>query len=139
MAGASRKATRLGEAKFSYVDTFTVKDAEILYPGEMISLDGTPEALASTDAASTVVLGVGTKKVDNTDDGETVNFISTAIHLMNNSTTALARTDIGGFAYVEDADTVTTLAGATNNIIAGVVVDVTSDGVYVDFDPAKKA
>ena len=138
MAGANRKATRLNESRFSFVDARTIKDAEKLYVGEMISQDATPEALASTDTASTVVLGVGTKEIDNTDDGLTVNDISTAIHLMDNSSTALAKTDIGGFAYVEDACTVTTIGGATNNIIAGVVVEVTSDGVYVDFDPAKK-
>ena len=138
MAGANRKATRLNESRFSFVDARTIKDAEKLYVGEMISQDATPEALASTDTASTVVLGVGTKEIDNTDDGLTVNDISTAIHLMDNSSTALAKTDIGGFAYVEDACTVTTIGGASNNIIAGVVVEVTSDGVYVDFDPAKK-
>jgi len=139
MAGANRKNTRTGEAKFSYIDERTIKDAEKLYVGEMVAQDATPEALAASDTASLVVLGVGTKEIDNTDDGETVDFISTAVHLMVNSSTALAKTDIGGFAYVEDACTVTTLAGATNNIIAGVVTEVTSDGVYVDFDPAKKA
>ena len=139
MAGANRKATRTGDAKFSYVDDRTVKDAEYLYVGEMVAQDSTPEALAATDTAGLVILGVGTKEVDNTNDGETVNFISTAVHLMDNSATALSVDDIGGFAYVEDACTVTTLAGATNNIIAGVVVDVTADGVFVDFDPAKKA
>jgi len=139
MAGVNRKNTRTGDAKFSYVDARVVKNDEVLYVGEMISQDATPEALASTDTASTLVLGVGTKEIDNTADGLTVNNISTAIHLMTNSTTALTKADIGGFAYVEDADTVTTLAGATNNIIAGVVVEVTADGVYVDFDPAKKA
>ena len=139
MAGVNRKNTRLGEAKFSYVDARTIKDAAKLYVGEMISQDATPEALAAADSASIVILGVGTKEIDNTADGLTVNDISTAIHLMTNSTTALTKANIGGFAYVEDADTVTTLAGATNNIIAGVVVEVTADGVYVDFDPAKKA
>ena len=139
MAGANRKATRLGDAKFSYVDARTVKNDEVLYVGEMIAQDATPEALAATDTASLVVLGVGTKYIDNSADGETVDMISTGIHLMDNSSTALAKTDIGGFCYVEDACTVTTLAGASNNIIAGVVVEVTSDGVFVDFDPAKKA
>jgi len=139
MAGANRKATRTGDAKFSYVDARTIKDAEKLYVGEMVSQDATPEAVAASDTASEVVLGVGTKEIDNTDDGLTVNDISTAVHLMVNSSTALDKADIGGFAYVEDACTVTTLAGATNNIIAGVVTEVTDDGVFVDFDPAKKA
>jgi len=139
MAGVNRKNTRTGDAKFSYVDARVVKNDEILYVGEMISQDATPEALASTDTASTLVLGVGTKEIDNSADGETVNDISTAVHLMVNSgTAALAKTNIGRFAYVEDAATVTTLAGATNNIIAGVITEVTSAGVYVDFDPAKK-
>jgi len=139
MAGANRKATRLGDAKFSYVDARTVKDAEILYVGEMISQDATPEAIAASDTASTTVLGVGTKYVDNTDDGETVNFISTAIHLMDNSSgNPVAKTDIGTLCYVEDAATVAVAAGPTNDIAAGVVVEVTSDGVFVDFDPAKR-
>jgi len=140
MAGVNRKNTRTGDAKFSYVDARTVKNDEILYVGEMVSQDATPEALAATDTASTVVLGVGTKEIDNSADGETVNDISTAVHLMVNSgTAALSKANIGGFAYVEDAATVTTLAGATNNIIAGVITEVTSDGVFVDFDPANKA
>ena len=140
MAGANRKATRLGDPKFSYVDARTIKDAEKLYVGEMISQDATPEAIAASDTASTTVLGVGTKEIDNTDDGLTVNDISTAIHLMDNSATnAVAKTDIGTVCYVEDACTVAVAAGPTNDIVAGVVVEVTSDGVFVDFDPAKKA
>ena len=138
MAAANRKATRLGDPKFSYVDARTIKNDEMIYVGEMVSQDATPEVIAATDTASTVVLGVSTKEVDNSSDGETLNDISTAIHLMDNSSTALAKTDIGSLCYVEDACTVTTLAGATNNIPAGVVVEVTSDGVFVDFDPAKK-
>ena len=140
MAGANRKNTRLGDAKFSYVDARTVKDDAILYVGEMISQDATPEALAAADTASTIVLGVGTKEIDNSADGETVSDISTAIHLMDNSgTNAVAKTDIGTLCYVEDACTVAVAAGPTNDVPAGVVVEVTTDGVYVDFDPAKKA
>jgi len=139
MAAANRKAPRLGDAKFSYVDARTIKDAEKLYVGEMVAQDATPEALAASDTASTVVLGVGTKEIDNTDDGLTVDMISTAIHLMDNSSTAaVAKTDIGTLCYVEDACTVAVASGPTNDIAAGVVVEVTSDGVYVDFDPAKK-
>ena len=139
MASANREATRLGDPKFSYVDARTIKDAEIIYVGEMVSQDATPEVISSTDTASTTVLGVSTKYVDNTDDGETLNDISTAIHLMDNSATnAVAKTDIGTVCYVEDAATVAVAAGPTNDIVAGVVVEVTSAGVFVDFDPAKK-
>lgn len=140
MAAANRKATRLGDPKFSYVDARTIKDAEVIYVGEMVSQDATPEVIAATDTASTLVLGVSTEYKDNTDDGETLSFISTAIHLMDNSATnPVAKTDIGSLCYVEDAATVAVAAGPTNDIAAGMVVEVTDDGVFVDFDPAKKA
>jgi len=137
---ANRKATRTGDAKFSYVDARTIKDAEYIYVGEMVSQDATPEVISSTDTASTLCLGVSTKEVDNANDGETLSFISTAVHLMDNDgTNPVAKTDIGTLCYVKTASSVCVIAGATNNIPAGQVVEVTSEGVFVDFDPAKKA
>jgi hypothetical protein len=142
MAGANRKAPRLGGAKPGYTDKFTIKDAEHIYVGEMISRDASGEAVSTTDTASEVVLGVATKEVDNTDDGLYAENISIAVHRMDNdvdgAATAFSRADIGAYAYALDATTVTVAASASNDIVAGVVVDVDSDGVYVDFDPGKR-
>jgi hypothetical protein len=137
MAGANRKATRLGEEKFSYVADRTILDTAKIYVGEMVQQDANSEVAPATDAASVTVLGVSTKEVDNTDDGETLDFIATSILLMDNSSTAaIDKQDIGLVCYVEDAATVAKTT--TNSNVAGVVVEVTSNGVFVDFDPAKK-
>jgi len=134
---ANRKADRLGSAKPGYTDAVTVKDAEHLYVGEMVSRDASGEAVSSTDTASEICLGVATKEVDNTDDGEVADFISVAVHRMENGAT-FTRADIGTMAYVSDASTVTSAVSASNNVPAGPIVDVDANGVYVDFDPAKK-
>ena len=135
---ANRKSARLNEAKFSYTEDFVIKDAEKIYVGNMVSRDANGEVLESSDAASVVVLGISTKEVDNTDDGLKLNFVSTAIHLMDNSVSGtFTDAHIGQVAYVEDEATVSSLSG-TNALKAGKVVEVTADGVYIDFDPAKR-
>jgi len=138
MAGVNRKATRLGEEKFSYVDARTVLDTAKIYVGEMVQADATTgEVAPATDAASKIVLGVSTQEIDNTDDGETISFIATSVILMDNGGD-VTKAHIGSVCYVEDAATVVK-ASQTNDNVAGIVVDVTDDGVFVDFDPAKKA
>jgi len=137
MADANRNATRLGDAKFSFVAARTIVDTEHIYVGEMVEADATTgEVGAATDAASKIVLGVSTVEVDNADDGETLSFISTAIHLMDNDDLVVA--DIGKLVYVNDAAEVT-LASSSHTNPAGKLVDVTSAGAYVDFDPGKRA
>lgn len=134
----NRKATRTGEAKFSYVDARTILDTAKIYVGEMVQQDASLEVAPATDAASVKVIGVSTKEVDNTDDGKTLDWISTAVHMMNNSATStLTKAHIGLQCMVEDAATVG-ITGVNQNV-AGIVAEVTSDGVFVDFDPAKRA
>jgi len=136
MAGANRKATRTGEAKFSYVDARTILDTAKIYVGEMVQADSNGEVAPATDTASKVVLGVSTQEVDNTDDGEELSFISTAVHLIGNQSDVTVA-NIGAQCYVMDAAKVT-MDHCTNYNVAGIVAEVTSDGVFVDFDPAKR-
>jgi len=135
---AARKAPRIGDAKFSYTDDLTVLDTEIIYPGNMVVLNAsTLEASEATAVSGFVVLGVATTEVDNTDDGETVNFISTAIHGMDKIGT-ITLDDIGKKAYVEGAGSVSVSGDPTAKDLAGRIANVDSSYVWVDFDPAKK-
>lgn len=137
MADANRKATRLGNPRFSYVNKRTIVDEEHIYVGEMVEADASSgEVGAATDAASKIVLGVSTKEVDNALDGETLNDISTAIHLMDNDGD-ITLAHIDNLCYVADAATVS-ISGTNNTNPAGKVVDVTDDGVFVDFNPAAR-
>ena len=137
MAAVNRKATRTGEEKFSYVDERTILDIAKIFVGEMVQADAAGEVAPATDVASVTVLGVSTQEVDSTDDGETLSFIATSVMLMDNGGDITAA-HIGTVCYVEDAATVSK-ASQTNDNVAGVIVEVTSAGVFVDFDPAKKA
>jgi hypothetical protein len=139
MADANRKAPRLNEAKFSYITDEVILNDEVIYVGEMVQKnDSSLEVSAASAVSGEFVLGVSTKYVDNAADGEKLNFISTAIHGMDNdgSITAASR---GEIAYVVDAATVSISASsaATTNI-AGRIVDVDANYVYVDFDPSAK-
>lgn len=135
---AARKSPRLNEAKFSYTDATDVLDAEIIYAGNMVVLNtSTLEASEATSTSGFVVLGVATETVDNTDDGEEVTMISTAIHGMDKVGT-ITRANIGDLAYVEDAGSVSVSGGPTSHDLAGPVVEVDDDYAYIDFDPAKK-
>jgi hypothetical protein len=139
MADANRKAPRLNEAKFSYITDEVILNDEIIYVGEMVQKDdSTLEVAAATAVSGVFVLGVSTKYVDNAADGETLNFISTAIHGMVNDGSITAK-DRGEVAYVLDAATVSiSAASAATTNVAGRIVDVDASYVYVDFDPSIK-
>lgn len=57
--------------------------------------------------------------------------------LANGADSAITRQDRGSVAYVKDENTVAKTT--TGNVPAGIVVDVTSDGVWVDCRPAAMA
>lgn len=135
---AARKAPRLNEAKFSYTDALTVLDAEYIYTGNMVVLNtSTLEASEATATSGFVVLGVATSDVDNTDDGETVDMISTAVHGMD-KVGAITLDDIGKKAFVEGAGSVSVSGDVSSHDVAGRVANVDSDYCWVDFDPAKR-
>ena len=134
---ANRKAPRLKGSDFSYVDARTIEDAAHIYVGEMVEQDdSTLEVAPATNASGKLVLGVATVEVDNTDDGEVCRDIETSVLGMDNDG-SITKDKIGDLAYVLDASTVSVSASVSANI-AGPIVEVSSDYVFVDFDPAKK-
>ena len=100
--------------------------------GHMIALkqsDG--KAYKATDAAGYRVIGINDDKVAS---GAKFTVKGGKWLVKNSTTAALTQKDIGGLAYVEDSETVTTNAGADTNLIAGKIIDVQTEGVWVDFD-----
>jgi len=142
MSGKNREFPRLGNSKSSYADEHVALDGVKIYRGEMIQQDDTTFEVESASATEgKFVLGVATKAIDNTDGGKTIEYISTAVHGMDNCTTnPCTKADIGKTAYVVDAATVTSTCPKPYTKInkAGTIVDITSDYVYIDFDPAKQ-
>ncbi|MDT8389431.1 MAG: hypothetical protein RRC34_02870 [Lentisphaeria bacterium] len=119
------------------VSKFAVLATEIMYQGGMLSRGSDNEIKMAADTAGQIVEGMVDTYVDNTDDGETL-APALEIRLMNNSaTSAVTRSMIGRPCFVEDDNTV---AGITTNFVAaGLVYDVTDDGVFVDMRPTSLA
>ncbi|MCF6174824.1 MAG: hypothetical protein L3J71_03550 [Victivallaceae bacterium] len=114
-----------------------VKDAAVIYCGSMVAIDKTTgEAEPAADAANLVVKGRANEYIDNTDDGLRVQ-IEVGIFCWENSA-GNAVTDTDLICYVEDDQTVSSDPG-DNAVIAGVVVDIDDDGVWVDSHPAAVA
>ena len=108
--------------------TLTVKDAEEIYAGSLVSVDSNGEAVSATDSATDQVVGRAAEYVDNTDDGETIDIDVGVFRWVNGDTITDAH--IGDFAYVEDDQTVVK-TDPGNACIAGIIVDVDDDGVWV--------
>lgn len=135
MASVNRKAPRIGDAKFLLQDARTIKNTAHIYVGEMVGQDANLEVSGAVNAAGVVCLGVSTKEVNNANDGLTLDGISQAVHGMAYTSPHITKASIGDMMYVQDAATVE----VSGTVQAGRAVEVTSDYVYVDFDPAKKA
>lgn len=118
-------------------DKFTILNDAVLYAGAILALDYTDEIQPAADTAGLRVVGRCPLKIDNADDGLASAVEQGIFRFANSATYPVPRSAIGQPCYVEDDQTV---AGfSTNRVPAGLVYDVTSDGVWVDMRPAALA
>ena len=97
-----------------------------IYAGSLVSVNASGKAVASSDTASTVVVGVAQNTVKS---GEKVRIRRGDFVLDNSATAAVESSLIGSDCYVEDDHTVADTA--TNSIVAGKVLDILDEGVVV--------
>lgn len=109
---------------------FVILAAEIMYAGDMAARTYDNEVQMAADTLGFRVEGRVAKTVDNTADGKSVTVERGIFRYENSATYPVGRAQIGRPCYVEDDNTVA--AYSTNLVAAGLVVDVDSDGVWVD-------
>lgn len=104
-----------------------------VYAGGIAAQNSSGKAVPASDTANLVVLGRAEATVGA--GGNLV--IRTGVFLFDNGTSSeeLTAADIGAAAFIVDDHTVGKVGG-TNHIPAGIVVDVTADGVAVEITPA---
>jgi hypothetical protein len=111
-----------------------LQGSNVIYRGSMVAVDAAGKAVAASDTASTKVVGRAQSMQVNTGTAysatRTIDVRRGLFRWTNGGVFTIA--NIGDFAYVEDDATVTTAALASNDIIAGIIVDVDADGVWVD-------
>lgn len=101
--------------------------------GTFAALDGSNNLVNATDASARRVVGIHDAETDNSSGsaGDLSSVVRKGCFLVANSgTNALSRSHIGRAAFIEDNNTVASSAG-TNSVVAGIVEDVTSDGVWL--------
>lgn len=101
--------------------------------GTFAALDGSNNLVNATDAASRRVVGIHNAETDNSSGsaGDLSSGVDKGLFLVANSATnALTDAYIGRVAYIEDNNTVSS-SGGTNFVVAGIVEDVTADGVWL--------
>lgn len=113
--------------------TFAVAAATRLFQGVFAALDASHRLVAATDAANRRVVGLVKEEVDNSTGlaGDLNGIVEVGLFLVGNSTTnPVTNAHIGRPAFIEDDNTVA-ISGGTNNVVAGIVHEVTSDGVWL--------
>jgi hypothetical protein len=120
------------------VTAYPVAAATIIFAGTLVALDTNGNAVPASDAVGLRVVGLSQDTVDNSAGlagALTVATKNGVFQLNNSAGDALDANDKGKICYVEDDNTVCE-AGATHKVKAGRVLDVGTDGVWVDTDPA---
>ena len=129
----ARNTTELHVGALHYNFEREVASDNTVYAGGIAAQNSSGKAVPASDTANLVVLGRAEGTVGA--GGKVV--IRTGVFLFDNGTSSeeLTAADIGAAAFIVDDHTVGKVGG-TNHIPAGIVVDVTADGVAVEISPA---
>ncbi|BET67204.1 hypothetical protein ASA1KI_21220 [Opitutales bacterium ASA1] len=104
----------------------------VIFAGTLVALDSSGNAVPAADTAGLRVVGLAQASIDNTGGsaGDVVLDVKRGVFkFANSATNAVDADDKGKLCVVEDDNTVAETS--TNKIVAGRVVDVESDGVWV--------
>lgn len=126
---SQRLVTRDGRAF-----AFPVAAATKILAGVLLALDGSNNLVNATEAASRRIIGWSNDEVDNTlgAAGDLTCKVNVGIvQLENSGTNAVTNAHIGKVCFIEDNQTVASVAGA-NSVVAGKVLFVDDNGVWVD-------
>jgi len=101
----------------------------VIYAGAMVARDGDGNAAPAADTAGLVVIGRADATADNSGGAAGAISVTVCRGVFAWSHSGLTRADLGKVLYATDDQTVATTS--TNDVPAGILVDVTSDGAWV--------
>jgi hypothetical protein len=110
-----------------------VKAAISIFAGTLVAIDAAGWAVPASDTANLKVVGRCREAVDNSAgaNGDLKVVVEKGVfHFSNSGSSAVAQANVGATCVVEDDNTVA--LDTTNDIVAGLVVEVDANGVWVD-------
>jgi len=105
-----------------------------LYAGAIGALDASGHAVPASDTIGLRVVGRIEESVDNTGGiagTASVKIKEGCFRLGNSATDPVTAASRGKFCFIED-DTTVSISGADERVVAGRIVDVDEDGVWID-------
>lgn len=114
----------------------SVKAATKIYKGALVAKNAAGYVLPAADVAGQTVIGVAMETVDNTggaDGALTIRVTTGVFKFTNYGADPCVQADMHGIVRVQD-DTTVRNAGGTADIIAGILEQIDSDGVWVHVD-----
>jgi hypothetical protein len=126
----SRNTPRKGDVR---QHPFKVEEDAVIYAGAMVAVNAAGYLVPAADTAGLAVVGVAHNDVDATglDDGAVSCLVDIGVFgFANAGSNGAAQADIGRLVFVKDDQTVQNATGATNDVVAGILVEIDSAGVY---------
>jgi hypothetical protein len=135
MAALTEDTNRLKKGQIS-LQRYPVAADAVIYYGAIVCINASGYLAAAADAANFKCVGIAEESFDNTGgsngDGH-VRVYRGAAKVATTGGSAVAQANVGGDAVILDDNTVVLAAGATNDIVAGEVLEVEADGVWINF------
>ena len=115
---------------------FPIKDGEIMYAGGIGAVNtSTGEAEMASDSANLVIGGRVESYVDNSNDGLKVKMKVGCFRWNNSEAHPCTAASLNKVVYIEDDNTIANDPG-NNAVVAGVLVEIDDNGVWVDNTPS---
>jgi hypothetical protein len=135
---ADRNTPRLGDDIHPY--DHPVKGSTLIYAGALVCLNASKLLVPGAAATTLKAVGRARKRYDNSAgaDSAIIAAVDSGVFRYNNSSAgdAIAQADVGNDCYVVDDQTVAKTDGTGTRSVAGKVVAVDSQGVWVFFQKA---
>jgi len=127
LTAARNTASRMQGMLASYLMNASTK----IYGGSLVVCDTDGYARVGVNTTNYICLGRAEETLDNTgiDGAKRLDVREGVFKWANSGSAAVAQAHVGRVCYIEDDQTVTSTAG--NGVIAGTVVEVETDGVWV--------
>lgn len=115
--------------------SFPVAAATKIYAGALVALNAAGDAVPGATATTLTAVGRADEQVDNTGAaGAKTVAVRKGVFRFDNSAAgdAITKAEIGDSAYIVDDETVAGTDGTGTRSVAGTIVDVDADGVWVE-------
>lgn len=113
-----------------------VAAATMIYGGHMVAANAAGLAVPATATAALTILGVSDDYADNTAGAAAATLVNVRRHkawlLANLAGDAVTQADVGKTCYVADSITVARTSNSAARPVAGTVIAIESDGVWVE-------